>query len=1002
MAVRKRKHPADDKQLPADIQSSGSEAASAGGEDSVDKTARAPSPAVLPIVAIGASAGGLEALQEFFSKMPADCGMGFVVITHVRPGRESLMPELLAHVTDMQVVATEDDIRVEPNKIIVAKDSLLDISGGVMRSAEGDSTPETMYHPIDHFFRALAADQQEHAICIVLSGSGNDGTLGVKAIKAAGGMVMVQDSASAKYPAMPDSAQATGLADYALPPGQMPAVLVEYCRGPYLKLAHPAEAVALPDDAIQAVLVRLRAHSGQDFTCYKRSTMSRRIERRMNVHHIHEPREYVRFLRENPRELDILRQELLISVTSFFRDPEAFEALAEKGMAPQLAEHQDGQTYRTWIPGCATGEEAYSIAMLLHEQLRKAERLCEVQIFATDLDEQAIDIARGGLYPEGIGADVSQQRLSQFFSREDGAFRIHKNIRDMIVFAVQNVVSDAPFTRMDMVVCRNLLIYLDALAQQRVLQAFHYALRPGGLLFLGTSESTGEASRLFDVIDGKNKVLRRKEVPGDAQLAPGVSIRPHARREKGQERAAADVAPGLQVSRSIERLLLERFAPAAAVVDEQGTITYVHGRLGQYLEPEQGQPRNNILEMAREGLGPTLVTALRKAKREGREILHRSIRVRTNGDHVHVDLSVRPLTAPETVRGLLLVTFQPAGEPVPPSPQTEQEAAHEATAREQMERELQYTRENLQTTIEELQTANEELKSSNEELQSTNEELQSGNEELETSREEMQSLNEELNTVNAELQSKVSALARVNDDMTNLLNSMQVATIFLDRDLKVKRYTNKARDIIRLIESDIGRPLSDLTSSLRYGELVEDCGRVLASLVPQEKEVQDDTGQWYQVRLMPYRTSDNVIDGVVLSLVDISQTKQGELKARAGRAYFESIVQTVRQPLIVLDGNLRAVTANEAFYRTFDTQPRGTQGVLIYDLGNHQWDIPELRQLLEKILPERNVMTDFRVEHDFPGAGRRTFLLNARRLQQDEKEPALILLVFEDVTEGAR
>jgi two-component system CheB/CheR fusion protein len=410
----------------------------------------------------------------------------------------------------------------------------------------GDGRPETSYHPIDQFFRALAADQKEHAICIVLSGSGNDGALGLKAIKAAGGMAMVQDSASAQYTGMPDSAAATGLADYVLPPGQMPAALIEYCRGPYLKLARRAELVAIPDDAIQAILVRLRARTGHDFTCYKRSTMSRRIERRMNVHRIDEPKEYLRYLRENPREVDVLLQDLLIIVTSFFRDREAFESLADKGIPGLLAQREGDQTLRVWVPGCATGEEAYSVAILLYEQIRKADRLHQMQIFATDLDEQAIEVARSGLYSEGIAADVSPERLSQYFSREDGSYRINKNIRDMIVFAVQNVVSDPPFTRLDMIVCRNLLIYLDAAAQRRVLQVFHYALRPGGLLFLGASETPGVSANLFDTVDGKNKILRRKEVPAQvhpALAAPATPRAPGRGAPGGRPRSAAGPVP---------------------------------------------------------------------------------------------------------------------------------------------------------------------------------------------------------------------------------------------------------------------------------------------------------------------------------------------------------------------------------------------------------------------------------------------------------------------------
>ncbi len=564
----------------------------------------------------------------------------------------------------------------------------------------------------------------------------------------------------------------------------------------------------------------------------------------------------------------------------------------------------------------------------------------------------------------------------------------------MIIFATQNVVSDPPFTRIDLIVCRNLLIYLDPAAQKRVLQGFHYALRQDGLLFLGTSETPGEAGSLFDLIDSRNKILRRKEVPVQVHPALLTPVRPRIAGE-GHAEPAGSAATGVHMLRSIERVLLERFAPCSVVVDERGTIMYIHGRSGLYLEPEQGQPRNSVLEMAREGLGPALAAVMRQAKQEEREIVRRGVRVRTNGDYAQIDLSVKPLNAPEALRGLLLVTFEPSARPAQEAHKTRDAAPTQPDEAQQLAQELQYTRESLQTTVEELQTANEELKSSNEELQSTNEELQSANEELETSREEMQALNEELNTVNNELTSKVGALGRANDDMNNLLNSMQVATVFLDTELRVKRYTDKARDVVRLIGTDVGRPLSDLTSSLRYDDLIGDCRRILASLIPIEKEVQDEDGRWYLVRLMPYRTADNVIDGVVMTILDIDRIK----RAQAGMDFFQGIVQTVREPLVVLDDRLHVVSANSAFYQAFATEPARTEGTLIYELGNRQWDIPELRRLLEDVLPSQTTMTDFAVEHEFPRIGRRKFMLNARRLQFQDKEPGLILLAMEDITE---
>lgn len=949
-------------------------------------------PGWLPVVGVGASAGGLEALQTFFSHMPADSGIAFVVVTHVRPQRQSLLPELLAHVTALRVVSGEDGTPVEAGTVVVAKDSLLSIHQGVLRYAGPESQPEASHHPIDHFFRDLARDQGEHAIGVVLSGSGNDGMLGIKAIKAAGGMAMVQSPDSAKYAAMPSSAIGTGLVDYVLAPEALPGALLDYCGGPFLRLARPGEAPLLPEDAMRVILLRLRSRTGHDFTCYKKSTVSRRIHRRMNVHRIEEPQAYLRYLQDNGAEFDQLLQDLLISVTSFFRDGEAFAALARRGIPRLLEDRGDGETLRVWVAGCATGEEAYSVAILLDEEIRRANRVQEVQMFATDLDARAIETARQGLYPGAISEDVSPERLRQYFTPEGEAYRIRKNIRDAIVFAVQNLVTDPPFTGMDLVVCRNVLIYLDTDGQQRVLPTLHYALRPGGLLFLGSSESPGASSDLFEVVDPRHKILRRT---GSAAALPPVLSLPQ---EPGAAPARSGRASGdsTRLARVVERLLLERYTPCSVLVDDRGTIVYLHGPCGLYLEPEQGQPRNCLIDMLRGGGARPVAGALTQALREQQEVVREAVQMRSNGGDATVDVTVTPLSAPEVLRGLALVTLRPR--PAPQAPAEPGAAPADLAARQDLEQELRFTRENLSTTIEELQTANEELRSSNEELQSTNEELHSSNEELETSREEMQSLNEELNTVNAELQSKLDALALVNDDMRNLLNSTQIATIFLDGELRVKRYTERARDVVRLIESDIGRPLSDLTSSLHYDSLMQDCRGVLRTLIPVEREARSEDGRWHLVRLMPYRRSDNVIDGLVMTVVDIDATKKAEERARAGREHFRSIVETVREPTLMLDADLRVVEANPGFLRVFQNRSEQVVGRLIYDLGNGQWNIPRLQELLERILPDHTVIEDFRVEHQFAGIGHRAFLFNARLLPVSDGEKALIIMTFEDVT----
>ncbi len=613
-----------------------------------------------PIVGIGASAGGLEALEELLNNMPADTGMAFVVVTHQHPGHISLLPELLGKKTVMPVVEAADGLQVEPNHVYVGPPGghLAILNRTLHRMETGDETSPKL--PIDYFFRSLAEDQQEQAICIVLSGTGTDGTLGLKAIKGESGMAMVEQPQSAKYAGMPSSAIATGLADYVLAPAAMPKQLVAYAQGPYLQgAAVAAELPTVPAEPMQKIFVLLRSRTGHDFSAYKPNTLRRRVERRMNVHQIEKPNEYVRYLQENPHEIDILFKEMLISVTSFFRDPDAWDALA--GPIKQLmSSRADDYALRAWLPGCATGEEVFSLAITLRECMDQIKRHLDVQIFGTDLDSQAIETARSGQYAAGIAVDVSPQRLDRYFTRDDSTFRIRKEIREMTVFAPQNVIKDPPFTKLDLLVCRNLLIYLNADLQKKLLPIFHYALKPGGLLFLGSSETIGSFTDLFEPLDKHWKIFRRKECATAMHALPEMPAQPLTR--DGDEAPATVSAPTVRethISTVLERLLLGRFAPASVVVNDRGDIIYIHGRTGAYLEPSQGQPRSNVLEMAREGLQIELAAALRQCATKGKEVVREDIRVKSNGDFVHIDLSVARLDDPETVRGLLLVTFRP-------------------------------------------------------------------------------------------------------------------------------------------------------------------------------------------------------------------------------------------------------------------------------------------------------------------------------------------------------
>ena len=961
-----------------------------------------------PIVGIGASAGGLEAFEEFFTEMPPNSGLAFVVVPHQHPGHISLLPGLLQKCTTMRILEVVDNMRVEPNTVYLAlAGTNLAIFNGTLHLL--DIEPHTGVHlPIDYFFRSLAEDQKHQAIGIVLSGTGSDGTLGLKAIKGESGMTMAQEPKSAKYPGMPHSAILTGSIDYVRPPIEMPAQLLAYVKGPYLTPVSPFPGQdAETGDVLQKIFLLLRERTGNDFSLYKSNTIRRRLERRMNVHQIEDPKHYLRYLLRNPHEVDLLFQEALIGVTSFFRDPLAFTALAKIGLPALLDSKREGDQVRVWVPGCSTGEEAYALAMLIREYMAQRKVRFQVQIFGTDLDVQAIETARKALYPAGIANDVTSERLQRFFNKEDGNYRIKKELRDLVVFAPHNLLADPPFTKLDLLSCRNLLIYLEPRAQRQLFPLFQYALKPRGLLFLGSSESIGEVDgELFATLEKKWKLYRRKPGAVDRLTVQGFPVR------RGKEVAAPSKESDLSIpvrapstSNLIENMLLDEYAPASVIVNERGEIVYIHGRTGAYLEPAPGQPTLILLNMAREGLRFDLAAALHEVGEKDIPVQRQGVSVKTNGSYVKVDLTVKRIHEPEPLRGLLLVTFVPqtVEQALPSQAKGSKKAKQkrDGTFRPGVVQELQYTKQRLQHTIEEHQTANEELKSTNEELQSTNEELQSTNEELETSKEELQSLNEELMTVNAELQGKMNELSDVNDDLDNLLNSLEIATIFLDHDLNIKRFTPESKRVVKLIAADVGRPLADIVSTLADDSLIEDAQEVFQTLVPKEREVQSRDGLWYFLRILPYRTAKNTIEGLVLTFVDITQQKEATAAvaaARDARELADSMMQTLREPLLVLDETFRVKRANRAFYQTFGYAPGSVEQHLLFELDGGQWENPPLRQLLEKVLPTNETFQDFLVEHTFPQIGKRRFLLNARRLIRETGEKALILLAMEDIT----
>jgi two-component system, chemotaxis family, CheB/CheR fusion protein len=992
----------DQKKTPAPPEGPDSNAAAApqkaqAKKNNQPKKPRPPEPNVFPVVGIGASAGGLEPLEAFFASIPSDKPpMAFVVVQHLSPKHKSIIGEILKKDTHMPTKEIGDEMKVEPDTVYFnPPDKDVGLFQGVFHLVE-PSEARHVRMPIDFFFRSLAQDLEEKAICIVLSGTGSDGTLGLEAVKGGGGMTMAQAEDQAKYPFMPRSAIDTGLVDYVLPVERMPEEIVRYVRHPYLE----GPEKELPADKryqnfLQKILMMVRANTKHDFSHYKQTTIRRRIGRRLAVHKIEDISEYFRYLQMNPAEIQTLFKDLVICVTSFFRDAEAFAALEAKVIPEILAGKSPDQAIRVWVPGCGTGEEALSLAILIDEAIQRSGQQLPVQIFATDIDPEAIDKARLGEYPESIAADVSPERLRKYFTQIGSVYKIRQQIRDMVVYALQNLISDPPFSRLDLISCRNVLIYLEANLQKQILPLFHFTLNPNGYLFLGSSETIGGAADLFAPVDTKWKIYQRKgpvhhqlaEYP--ALTAPAVTARPH-RREPEAHRE-------VNVRNVMERLVLEEYAPASVLINSRYEVLYLQGDSSKFLGMPRGEPSYNLLNLAHEDLRSKLITVLHRALGDKKTVKHEAVPFRDpEGVLGYLDLIVRPLTTPGA-KDLFLVVFDER-QPVPPHQKgghPDQAAPEDASRVAVLEHELQATKEYLQTTVEELEASNEELKSTNEELQSTNEELQSTNEELETAKEELQSTNEELVTVNSELNNKIDELTEVNNDINNLLASTEIGTLFLGRDLRIKRFTPAATKLFNLIPQDVGRSIKDIAPQTAYENLYQDAEEVLHSLQVKELELKSVAGEIFAVRILPYRTRDNVIEGVVVIFMDMS----GQHLLGMARNFAESIVNTVREPLVILDAELKVLSANQSFYQTFQTSRKDTETRPIYELGEAQWDIPELRELLEKIIPKNAEFQDFKVEHDFPQIGSKTMILNGRRIPPLGKHPSMILLAIEDISD---
>jgi two-component system, chemotaxis family, CheB/CheR fusion protein len=958
-----------------------------------------------PIVGIGASAGGLEAFSQLLKGLPVDTGMAFVLIQHLDPKHESQLPDVLSRTTAMPVLAITDRLRVEPDHVyVIPANADITIAGGVIALTPRSAVDR--HTPIDHFFRSLAEEQEGRAIGVVLSGTGSDGTLGLRAIKAEGGTTFVQDEKSAKHPGMPQNAAA--VADFVLPPAGIARELGRMGNHPYVN-----DAAASPTDpgqtdvgaGIGAVLRVLRTATGVDFAQYKPASVRRRIARRMLLRHIDDLGTYAQHLRQTPHEAQALRDDILIQVTGFFRDPEGFEALRRNVFPSLIQERAADEPLRIWVPGCATGEEAYSLVMCLLEFLGETESPFPIQMFATDLSAAAVTRARAGTFPASVEHEVSADRLKRFFVKTDGRYQISKAIRDVCVFAAHDVTKDPPFSKLDLISCCNVLIYLSAALQERVIPTFHYALKPTGFLKLGPSESVGRITNLFSIIDKKHKIHARK--PGSsARLGFGLTATDRVAAPAGpQEKEVGWSAAAIE--KEADRLILERYAPAGVVVNADMEIVQFRGKTGPYLEATPGAASFNLFKMARDGLSSALRQSVQQAAKSGGAVKTEGLRVRTNVGIREVSLEVIPIGSGEggKDRHHLILFFEEHQRPPEPLPlkRAREREPQPRTGGErrvaQLTQELADAHQHLQAIGEEHEAAVEELRAATEEAQSSNEELQSTNEELETSKEELQATNEELTTVNDELNSRNLELGQLSNDLGNLLTSTHVPIIMVGADLRVRRITPVTERALNVAPGDVGRPIGDLRLSVEVPDLEALLGEVIETLTVKEREVEARDGRWYSVRVRPYRTADNRIDGAVISFVDIDALKRSLEQTRAARDQAQAIIATVREPLVILDADLRVVTANASFYETFRIGREETERQSLFDLGNRQWDIPQLRAQLEEVLPRDSVFEDFEVELDFDTIGRRTMLLNARRVSSVTGQPATVLLAIEDVTE---
>ncbi len=983
-----------------------------------------------PVVGIGASAGGLEALSLLLRALPADTGMAFVLVQHLASTRESMLADILAKLTSMPVAEATDKLPVAPDHVYVIPPGCdMTIAGGVLQLLRRE-VGHMLHRPIDRFLRSLAEDQGVRSIGVILSGTANDGTHGMEEIKAAGGITFAQDDTAQQH-GMPRSAVAAGCVDLVLAPDAIAAEITRIARHPRPGLATAAPAEASEAEAgLLSILEILRVTTGVDFSRYKAQTLHRRIKRRMTLHRLDDLQAYARLLTYQAAELQALYQDILISVTGFFRDPEVFEAL-QTTMFPELfAQHTAGAPIRVWVVGCSSGEEAYSFAIALVETAERTGSEQTFQVFATDLSDVGIEKARAGSYSKSVTHDLSPERLRRFFTEEGGRHRINADIRDMCVFSRRNVLTDPPFSHIDVLSCRNMLIYLEPVLQEKLMPLLHYAMDPDGLLVLGSSETAGLHSELFETRDAEHRIYARRPPTAGAPVLPTRTMpvaatlpaRPVAASAAGASPAIASAGTDdIGVQAEVDRLLLGRYSPAGVVVNAELEILTFRGDTSPYLVPAAGRASFQLLKMARDGLPLALRAAIREAKQDGVAVRKQRAPFRWNGGDHEVSLEIVPLTSGEANAGRMLVLFTelasiaaPAAAQAAPRssfmtllhatfgsgrnvasdgdvPGQAPGVPSAETQSHRLARELTTTREHLQAVIEQQDDVNAKLLTANERAQAANEELQTFNEELATSQEEIQASNEELATVNDELNDRNLDVSRINNDLVNLIGGVQMPIAMLDSELRIRRFSPLASTVLRLSTADVGRPIHDVHLAIDIPGLDGVLRDVIRTGSPRETEVQDGKGRWFSLRVRPYRTPEDRIDGIVLMLFDVDRIKRA-------RAFAENVVATLREPLLVLDAGFRVRMASRAFYTTFRMVPEQTENRLLHELADRQWDIPELRRLLEVVLPQQTFFDGFEVTRDFKDIGRKTMLLNARQLIPGGDEPSMILLAIEDFT----